>query len=656
MNRQIFLVIILISLMALLGSVVASTLSTRAYLVEQLGVKNQDNASALAVSLSRTIKDPKVLELTLTAQFDTGSYQFIRFADEMGQIVVNKTANEQIDEVPAWFIRMMPINVPVGQAKVSSGWKQLGTITLASKSRYAYEALWKNATRMVVIMAILAFLGLVLAMAILRRIRRPLDEVIGQANAISEKRFILISEPNVPELKKLASAMNQMVSRLKELFEDEAKRLERIRQEANYDQLTGVAGRAYFLEQLSSILNHDSDGHDYTGCFILRIEDLYKINQLYGRFSGDEVIKRVSNIINLFITRSQDGLVGRLNGSDFGVLVATESPMEFAESLMKEIVIAIGEFCPNHHCASIGLSYLGGELSLEALLSQMDLALATAETFGPNAVRAFDRGQLQQDSVFQTSEASAQLVRQAIVAEQIRLIPHPVIIFSGQLLHLEGFLQVRASHDESWISAAKFFPIAERYGLSAQLDLVAVSLGLGQLNNDKDLPGYAVNLSANSLIDATFIPALLKLINENIECAKRLWLEIPEGGVFKHYESFRSLCLSLGELGVKLGIQRAGKQIYQMALLHDLGVSYIKVDSAYVRNLDQNPGNQVFLRGLSDIAHQIGLIVIAEGVLTYEEIDALKAAGFDGATGPVVNVDADKLDIKLKNYYITNKS
>jgi EAL domain-containing protein (putative c-di-GMP-specific phosphodiesterase class I) len=93
-----------------------------------------------------------------------------------------------------------------------------------------------------------------------------------------------------------------------------------------------------------------------------------------------------------------------------------------------------------------------------------------------------------------------------------------------------------------------------------------------------------------------------------------------------------------------------------MALLHDLGVSFIKVDSAYIRNLDQNSGNQVFLKGLSDIAHQIGLIVIAEGVATIEEIEALKLAGFDGATGPIVNMDKDKLDLNLKNYYITNKT
>ncbi len=654
MNRQIFLMIILISLLALVGSVVASTYSTRAYLIEQLGIKNQDNASALAVSLSQTVKDQKALELTLAAQFDSGSYQLIRFTDEMGLVVIEKTASDEVGGVPSWFIKAMPIQVPVGQAKISQGWKQLGTVTLASQSRYAYESLWRNAVSMAMMMTIVASVGILLSTIILRRIKRPLDAVVSQANAISEKRFVVIPEPDVPELKKLASAMNQSVTRLKELFDDEAKRLEAVRQDVNYDQLTSVAARIYFLDQLSTIMSED--GAHYTACFILRIEDIQKVNQLYGRFSGDEVIKRVANIANLYVNQSQDGLVGRLNGSDFAILTSVESPMEFAESMMKEIVIGIGEFCPNHHCASIGLAFITEGLNLEGLLSQMDLALAEAETQGPNAVRAYEVPHVRNGFLPKTPEASAQLVRQAIANREIQLIPYPVVNFSGHLLHLEGFLQVRELGESNWISAARFFSIAERYGLSTELDLAAVSIGLAKLNEDPSLPGYAINISGSSLIDGAFVPALTQLLRDNMAVAKKLWLEIPEGAVFKHDASFRELCLSLEKFELKLGIQRAGKQIYQMASLHDLGVSFIKVDAAYARNLDQNAGNQVFLKGLSEIAHQIGLLVIAEGVTTREEIEALKLAGFDGATGPVVNIDKDVLDMNSKNYYITNKT
>ena len=70
--------------------------------------------------------------------------------------------------------------------------------------------------------------------------------------------------------------------------------------------------------------------------------------------------------------------------------------------------------------------------------------------------------------------------------------------------------------------------------------------------------------------------------------------------------------------------------------MHDLGLDFLKVDSSFVRGIDSNPGNAAFLKGLSSIAHGIGLQVLAEGVATQAEFEALKALGFDGATGPAV--------------------
>jgi EAL domain-containing protein (putative c-di-GMP-specific phosphodiesterase class I) len=87
---------------------------------------------------------------------------------------------------------------------------------------------------------------------------------------------------------------------------------------------------------------------------------------------------------------------------------------------------------------------------------------------------------------------------------------------------------------------------------------------------------------------------------------------------------------------VKLGIEHFGHRFNQINLLHDLGVNYIKVDASFVRNIDVNPGNQSFLKGLVNMAHSIGIMVIAEGVLTDKEFNLLKKINFDGATGPAV--------------------
>lgn len=203
-------------------------------------------------------------------------------------------------------------------------------------------------------------------------------------------------------------------------------------------------------------------------------------------------------------------------------------------------------------------------------------------------------------------------------------------------MHREGPLRIRASDDADWIPAGKFLPVAERLGLNAELDLAAVQFGLKKIAEDKALPGFAVNISAVSLKQSTFIPALLDRINANKAHAKKLWLELPESGVYKHFAEFKALCSSLKGSGVKIGIEHFGQNFDQITLLHDLGVNYVKVDASFIRGIENNPGNQSFLKGLTTIAHGIGVLVIAEGVLTEAEVEMLKALEFDGATGPAV--------------------
>jgi EAL domain-containing protein (putative c-di-GMP-specific phosphodiesterase class I) len=163
---------------------------------------------------------------------------------------------------------------------------------------------------------------------------------------------------------------------------------------------------------------------------------------------------------------------------------------------------------------------------------------------------------------------------------------------------------------------------------------MAVSLGLDELEKEPDLPGLAINLSASSLESADFLNKLLEILRQRSTLANRLWLEVPEEGALKHLESFRQLCFALKKRGCRIGLEHFGHRFSQIGQLHDLGLDYLKVDSSFVRGVDANAGNEAFLKGLCSIAHNIGLQVIAEGVSTSAECNALKAIGFDAATGP----------------------
>jgi EAL domain-containing protein (putative c-di-GMP-specific phosphodiesterase class I) len=190
------------------------------------------------------------------------------------------------------------------------------------------------------------------------------------------------------------------------------------------------------------------------------------------------------------------------------------------------------------------------------------------------------------------------------------------------------------------LPAGRFLPVAERLGLSPDLDLAALALGLVELEQDPTLTGLAINLSASSLAAPGFHQKLTTLLNRHRKATDRLWVEVAETGVLKHVEAFRALCAVLRSHHCKVGVEHFGRQFSQIGQLHDLGLNYIKVDASFIRRLDTNPGNQAFLKGVSSIAHTIGLLVIAEGVVSEAEFDALTAVGFDGATGPGVKVAA----------------
>ena len=103
-------------------------------------------------------------------------------------------------------------------------------------------------------------------------------------------------------------------------------------------------------------------------------------------------------------------------------------------------------------------------------------------------------------------------------------------------------------------------------------------------------------------------------------------------------EPFRALCLALNQRGCHTGLEHFGHHFSQIGIWHNLGLDYLKVDSSFVRGIENNSGNAAFLKGLCSIAHNIGLTVIAEGVATTAEFNALLDLGFDGATGPGVMV------------------
>ncbi len=637
MYRQLWLAVIVSMLVALAGSLLASSLSARSYLSEQLEMKNDDNAAALALSLSLQGADVVATELAVSALFDSGHYELIRVTDPLGKILVERQMAPGNYGAPAWFVRLLPIRARPGNAQIISGWKQFGTVHLVSNSKFAYDSLWQSVWELAAALFLATLVGGYLGTLILRRLRAPLLAVIGQAKAITERRFAIIEEPDVPELKQLATAMNATVGRLKSMFDEETARLDAVRREANCDSLTGLANRGHFLASLHQALEaEDSRG---IGLILVRVADLAGINRRLGRDATDELLRRFAAVLQAETEQQADHVVARLNGADFALLVMGQTGVRpLAERLLPHLVQDAAPFVGDSPAAFIGLGVFPRGAEMSAVLSQADAALAAAEADGSNAIR--EAGQAVGEDAPRSADEWSRLIRHALDQHWVRLISFPVVDFSQRLIHRECPLRLMLDEQGEWLPAGRFLPIAERLKLTSRLDLSAIALGLGDLADKPAMTGLAVNLSASSLQDRDFRGELRNLLRQNAQPARRLWLEVAEGGALKHFDAFRDLCRELKSSGCKVGIEHFGRQFSQVGQLHGLGLDYIKVDASFVRGLEANPGNQAFLKGLCGIVHGIGIQVIAEGVVSDAEMQALAAVGFDGATGPAVREPA----------------
>lgn len=633
--RQLWLTVTLSMVLAFGGSFALSMFSARSYLEQQLSNKNQDNAASLALSMSQQAQDPVTVELMVAALFDTGHYQLIRVTDPHGKVIVERSTADTAKDVPAWFARLFPIRAEAGLAQISQGWKQFGTIYLDSQNRFAYQSLWRGGQRMLGWFILAALIAGALGSLVLRRLRRPVAQVIAQADAIAERRFITIAEPRVPELRQLAGAMNGMVLRLQNVFTEEATRLDAIRREVNQDALTGLANRGYFLSQLQSAL-HADDAAPSGMVLLLRVANLSEVNRRLGRAAVDDLLRGIANLVQREAARYPNAFCGRLNGADFALAIpAEESGSEMATALLAGARDLAATFKALDTVAWIGGSPYHREIDMQGLLATCDAALATAESQGGNAWHIAKLADGAPPAV--TAADWTAVIRGALHAGHVRLMCFPVIKQDRALLHLECPVRLRATDDQEWIPAGSFMPMASRLQLAPEIDLAVARLAYEKLDASAD--DVAINLSGDSVQDADFRARLTALAAPRAAHNQRLWIEVSEQGAFDHFDAFTELCAQLKAARCRVGIEHFGRQIGDMGKLHGLGLDYVKVDASLVHGLDRNPGNQAFLKGLCAIGRNMGLQTIAEGVQTADELAIVIELGFDGATGPAVSRD-----------------
>lgn len=626
--KQLWLAIIALLLLSFIGSLAISITTSRFYIEQEIRIKNEDNANALALSMSQLDKDIVTQELLIAAQFDTGYYREIVLRDTGGEVLVERRASDYRGDVPEWFRGLVDFDIPPGTATVQDGWQQFGTLTLQSHYSFAYASLWRSVIELAGWFLVAALASLAVAAVLVSSIKRPLARVVAQARDISRRRFTTIQEPSTRELRDVTQAMNALSDSVRQMLTQESQKLDELRRDLQHDRLTGALDRDAFLARLSALLEGD-DARATGALAMVRVQALATLNDRLGHDAVDKLLVELVNRLESLDGDAQTALVGRLNGSDFILALPRQTDLDALHAHLRQALAGIAMKDVRLPAA---LTAYSPQDERSALLATLDTALAEAEAAHATAnvvIRERER-----PALFTTHAAWRSALELAIL-QGPDLGRYPVLNAYQRVLHFES--PARLELDTQWQSAGVFIPWLARFGLEPALDMAVVKRALEQLRAEPEVR-LGVNLSLAAIMDAQFTTELRALLEKSPALAARLCFDLPASQDPRAIASLRGFCSALRHLECAFGLEHVGAEFTRLADLQDVGLAYLKVDASLVRGIHASLEQQTLLRGMTTLCHSLGILVIAEGVVDQQELTQLYRIGVDGATGPGVRL------------------
>ena len=387
MQRQIWLAIVITAFIAFGGGLISSVVNAKTYLESQLGQKNIDNAHALALTISHSTPSKANAEAAINAMFDSGHYEFIEIRDAENNLMAERYAEDENQQIVSkkfkYLAKIIPISPALGSAEINSGWKQFGTVYVSSNTEFACETLYRTILESCAAMLAAGLLSALLSYYILSHFTKTLNDVVKQVSASSKQDFFTIPNTKIPELRKLTKAVNNAAHRLKEAFDHEAQKLENMRKIACSDPLTGIANREFFLSILENATQKEMP--DGGVLVLLRIEHLAELNEKIGRVACDQLIQAITQVLNSYAIGNDFAFTGRLNGSDFALLMPnlTKKNTEVSKSILDKVIlentrqIAHKWIDPTAYLFT-GVTTFKHEASVSEILKKADKALSAA--------------------------------------------------------------------------------------------------------------------------------------------------------------------------------------------------------------------------------------------------------------------------------------
>ncbi len=501
-------------------------------------------------------------------------------------------------------------------------------VVLTHQSVVKASAPFRRFTDLLTTLSVLGIAACVLgSSALAGAIARPIRSLTAMTEAMrAGEKGAHVSGRLTGELQGLANSFNRLIDALR-------KRDAEVLQLAYFDSLTGLSNRAGFVKAAPERLKLAGDDKKIAVALI-DVASSTQINSVLGHEVGDEVIRTVAAKLRDALPPSD--LIARFGSDNFAVLLIKDSENELGVMLQHLIV----QFDAPLHVVkqsldvriNVGWAQLyddGSELA--TVMRRADMALNVAKSRQVPIVR-FDHA-MEADT--HTHFALLSDLKIAVTQDELELHYQPKISMQGEAVGLEALL--RWNHPRrGLIMPDAFIGIAEQTGAVREVTRWVIARAARQqaqwMGAGLELP-IAVNISARDLQDEGFPRFVADTLKEQRLAAKMLRFEVTERALMENLDAAAQTLHMLQKIGILVSLDDYGTGYATLTHISQLPVSELKIDRSFVTDLTANTRNFAIVLSTVEMGHRLGMTIVAEGVETMAELDAVRESGCDEVQG-----------------------
>ncbi|MFJ4372571.1 putative bifunctional diguanylate cyclase/phosphodiesterase [Pseudomonas japonica] len=408
---------------------------------------------------------------------------------------------------------------------------------------------------------------------------------------------------------------------------------------AEEDPLTGIANRQGFQTLLAARLAENEGRGVALGH--LDLDNFRHANDALGHQGGDRLILQVVGRLKSQLEAGDR--VARLGSDEFALLIDTRREPQRAERMAERIVEALAEpyWIDGESLligCSLGVAHARAQAGADPLMWHAHIAMQQAKGVHGCTYHVFD------ERINRNARSLADLeseLRRALRRDELELHYQPRLdLAEGRIVGLEAL--VRWRHGErGLLPPSEFVPLAEQSGLIVPLGYWVISRALRDMQILRErglMPLHmAVNLSFRQFQDSQLLATLSRLIVQHGVDARWLEFELTETAVMRRNDLVKQTMDALGRLGVRFSLDDFGTGFSSFVHLNSLPIALLKVDRSFVGGMEQREENRKLVHAMINLAHNLHLDVVAEGVETEEQLDLLRSFGCDQVQGYLIS-------------------